>query len=1043
MEHTHTNRAQFPEVVVVEASAGSGKTYALAKRYLGLLIHPALRTDRVLLRNILAITFTNKATVEMKERILEFLKRIALDAFEHLQQEEEIISALGIDKQSARKIANDTMETLIANYTFFQVQTIDSFINALLLGCAFTIDRSARFKIKQDYTQYVAYCLDTVIDLAANDPNILKLLEEFLEHYLFVENKNSWFPKKDILSSIQSLFKLRNKYGGVLRYYQYKSQDIIKQKAIIFDAIRQLSVDMPEDLNGTVKKSIIRFVENDKHIFELKSIPDSFRYEDVPMKKGKSASSVFAQQWKRIHEATCVLVELDAMAAYSPYIMLFEKIVECFNVICKYDDILFLGELNSKARLLFSEQGLTIAELYYRMATRFNHYLIDEFQDTSTLQWRNLEEMVREAIATGGSLFYVGDKKQAIYRFRGGEAELFDKVQEEFRDYVKFYSLKKNWRSHKAIISFNNEIFSGENLQRSIMAMDIDDGIIRQELLESIRHVFADAHQCDSPDKPFGYVSIERLEENNKQERNHIMKEKILALLTQLHERFSYKDIAILCRDNDEVELVTAWLLEVGVPVESEKTLSIEENALIQELISFLRFLYSPIDDLSFASFILGDIFTTAAGMSRQDMTDFIFYLRRQRQRETDTSLYRKLRENHPQVWEAYIDEFFKGVGFISPYELVVSIYQRYRIMERFKDHQAFFMKFLELLKQQEDDCIGLGEVLAYFDNAPKEDLYICVDETDSVHVLTIHKSKGLEFGVVVTPFLRIDIEAETGEIPGSYVTQEDAAYSLVRITKEHRKYSENLRSIYKDAYIKACLDAFNGLYVALTRSKFELYIFIPKKSKNAPNKARCLIPETVVEYGQKVSYDLKKAKDRYAPVMPPSDYHDWLLGMQDEFREVSSLKYRHKVIEGTILHYALACIADVSTQNISTAIQEALLAVRAQYPCIKDDAFLIQRITGLLDKETIKPFFYLSNAKLYREKEIVTAQGITKRIDRLIVKENQVWVVDYKSSRDGLLEHQKQLQEYMGVVRDMYPGKKTEGFLIYLDDGSIEAIHG
>ncbi len=1029
---------------MVEASAGSGKTYALAKRYLELLINPSLQANRILLRNILAITFTNKATAEMKERILEFLKRIALDAFEDKEQEKEIICALGVDKKLARTLANDIMEELTNNYTFFQVQTIDSFINALLLGCAFNIDRSARFKIKQDYTQYLAYCLDAVIDLAASDTRILKLLEEFLDHYLFVENKNSWFPKKDILSSIQSLFKLRNKYGGSLCHYQYKSQDIIKQKTIVFDAIRQLSPDIPEDLNGTVKKSIVRFIEKDKHVFELKSIPDSFRYADVPMKKGKISPPAFQRQWEAIHRAICVLVELDAKAAYGPYIGLFEKIVQCFNAICKYDDILFLGELNSKARLLFSEQGLTIAELYYRMATRFSHYLIDEFQDTSKLQWKNLEEMVREAISTGGSLFYVGDKKQAIYRFRGGEAELFDEVKEEFRDYVKFHSLKKNWRSHKAIVAFNNEIFSRENLERAVTAMDIDDDAgSREELLKRMQNVFADAHQECSPDKPFGYVAIARIEESNKEERNQIVKEKILALLKKLRERFSYKDIAVLCRDNDEVELVTSWLLEVGVPVESEKTLSIEENALIQELVSFLRFLYSPIDDLSFASFILGDIFATATGINRQDMIDFVFRLRRQRVHNTDASLYRKLREAYPQVWETYIDEFFRGVGFVSPYELVVSIYQRYRVMARFQDHQAFFMKFLELLKQQEDECAGLGEMLAYFDNASKEDLYISVDETDSVHVLTIHKSKGLEFGVVVTPFLRIDIDAETGEIPGSYVTQEDSGYGLVRITKEHRKYSENLRHIYKEAYIKACLDAFNSLYVALTRSKFELYIFIPKKSKNAPNKARCLIPEAIVECGEMITYDIKKGKSRPTPIMPPSDYRDWLLGMRDEFGDVRSLKYRGKILEGNILHYALSCIGDLSKQDRPAAIQKALEDTKTQYPFIKDPALLSQKITHLLDKEEMRPFFYLPCVKLYREKEIVTASGDTKRIDRFIVKEDKVWIVDYKSSRDGYLEHQKQLKEYMEIVKAMYPAKSVEGFLVYLDDTSIEAIYG
>ncbi|MFA5272156.1 MAG: UvrD-helicase domain-containing protein, partial [Candidatus Omnitrophota bacterium] len=186
------NETQFPEVIVVEASAGSGKTFALAKRYLDLVINPRLKTTSFPLRNILAITFTNKATIEMKERILEFLKRIALDEFENKEQEKEILSSLGVDKKSAQGLAAKTMEGLIDNYTYFQVKTIDSFINAILMGSALNIDRSAHFTIKHDYSKYLAYCLDNVIDLAAQDKNVLLLLEDFLMHYLFVENKSSW-----------------------------------------------------------------------------------------------------------------------------------------------------------------------------------------------------------------------------------------------------------------------------------------------------------------------------------------------------------------------------------------------------------------------------------------------------------------------------------------------------------------------------------------------------------------------------------------------------------------------------------------------------------------------------------------------------------------------------------------------------------------------------------------------------------------------------------------------------------------------------------
>ncbi|MFA6281281.1 MAG: UvrD-helicase domain-containing protein [Candidatus Omnitrophota bacterium] len=1038
------NQIQSPEVIVVEASAGSGKTFALAKRYLELAVNPRLKTTPYPLRNILAITFTNKATIEMKARILEFLKRIALDEFENKEQENEILGPLGVDKKMARELAVVAMESLINNYTYFQVKTIDSFINAILMGSALNIDRSAHFTIKHDYNKYLAYCLDNVISLAAQDKDALLLLKDFLMHYLSIENKNSWFPKKDILETIQALFKLNNTYGIPFHIYRVNGQDVIKKKLKIFNAISDLSLNLPQDLNGTVKKSILKFSEGN-NIFELKNLPDKFKSLEIPMNKNKDAPPEFEKLWKNIHKEICELIELDADVVYKPYIQLFDKILEHFNKICKHDDVLFLGELNSKARLLFGEEGITIAEIYYRMATRFNHYLIDEFQDTSRLQWKNLEEMVREAISIGGSLFYVGDKKQAIYRFRGGDARLFDEVKDEFSAYVKPKSLTKNWRSQKAIIEFNNMVFAKENLINAISKMDIEGNVgDKEELIKHILGAFNDSQEEHSPDKPYGYVSVERIEEDKKEDRNTITKEKILPLLDKLKTRgFSYKDIAILCRDNDEVELITSWCLEKGISVESEKTLSIEENSLIQELVSFLTFLYSPIDDLSFAAFVLGDIFTKATGISQKEMTDFIFRLRKERTSKLEFALYRKLREHYPEVWGKYLDDFFKSVGFVSPYELVISIYERYSLMSNFPETQAFFMKFLELIKQQEEEYIGLGDLLSYLDTAQKEELYVNVQESDSIHVLTVHKSKGLEFGVVILPFLRIDVNAETGDIPGSYITPEGNSCGLVRITKEHRKYSERLKKIYEKAYIEACLNEFNNLYVALTRAKFEMYIFMPKKSASSSNKARNLIPETLKMHGQPRSYETKSKVSRPAVVLAPSSYTEYLSLIRDEFQDALSLKNRTKILQGNVMHFILSSLDNTLCRDKKNILDVAFANAKIKYPFFDNFYALEEKITRLIEDKAMRHFFYIEDDKLYLEKEIVDLKGNTKRIDRLIIKEREAWIIDYKSSHELSEKHITQMKEYIVIIKKMYPQKNVKGFLLYLDEIKFEEVNG
>ncbi|NQT28772.1 MAG: UvrD-helicase domain-containing protein [Candidatus Omnitrophica bacterium] len=1036
---------EFPQVVVVQASAGSGKTYCLTKRYLHLLINPQLGLNQIPLRNILAITFTNKATVEMKERILELLKKLALNAFSNKREEEDILYSLGVDKKNAESKAKLIMDELIRHYNFFQVKTIDSFINALLLGSPLSIDRSANFKIKRDYLQYLCFCLDSLIEQARDDKEVLNLFNKFLQHYLFVENRGRWFPKEDILNTLEYLFKLSNKHKKAFRPFPGESKDIIKNKKYVFSQIKELSEHFPLDMNASAKKNIISFLDKSDDIFDIAVLPAYLKSLQVPMNKGKEAPDDFIKKWKRIYNLLKELVKLEVEVSYSPYVRLYQRITDLFQIISKKEDVLFLGELNRKARLLFDEEGVTVAEVYYRLATRFKHYLIDEFQDTSLLQWENLEMMVEEALSTGGSLFYVGDKKQAIYRFRGGEVELFDAIRKKFAHFnVRNTQLTENWRSQKAIVEFNNKVFSKENLKTVLdlsgMAKELGR---KRKNIDEILDIFKDATQKQREDNDCGYVYVERIEEKNKQERDEVMRPKILDLLRELKSRFQYEDIAILTRDNNEVELITSWLLEAGFPVESEKTLNVIENSLIKEIISFLDFLYSPLDDLGFASFILGQVFSRLTNIACRDITEFIFGLHKEGKIGRNLPLYRLFQKKYPEIWDKYIDKFFKTVGFISPYELVTSIYQTLKIAENFKKNQAFFMKFLELIKQREDDCVGLGEFLSYLKEATQEDLYVNIAHSSSIKVLTIHKSKGLEFGVVVIPFLRMDISPETGaKGSSSYVVpNRDDKLGLMRITKDYRAFSPFLQEIYIQSYGKACVDELNNIYVALTRAQFELYIFIPKRSFNSNNKARYMIPEGINESGSKMKYR-REEKDAQSIIdISPSVYKEWPELIPGEFGDWQSIKNRTNILEGNLMHTILSRIGGCQGLDTEGLIKRAVSAARAQYPFIEDFFLYEERVRELLAKKDLKSIFFVPASSVFCEKEVVNRFGDRKLIDRLIVGEKEIWIVDYKSSQEARLDHEKQINEYVQIIKDIYPKREVRGFLVYLDSMIKEEV--
>ncbi len=1047
---------QSPEVRVVEASAGSGKTYALAKRYIQLLLNPSIPFEHIPLRNILAITFTNKASFEMKARILEFLKKIALKKLTS-SEKKELIESGGIDVDKASLKAFAIMEDLIHHYNFFQVQTIDKFINSLLSGCAFKVGLTANFRIKTNSREYLSASLDQLIDQAARDKNIFKIFQEFLQHYLYLENRSGWFPKEDMLAIITDLFKQHNCYGCLFSLSSFHSKDIIRNKKIILEDLRELRNNLPEATDKRFVTSLERFLKNHPRSFDVDSLSEYFNREEFPLRKDGALSKSVEKQWQKIRRDLKNLVLEEAYSLFNPYISIFHLVREEFLKISAKDDVLFLEELNKKAGLLFDEDYVTVEELYYRLASRFRHYLVDEFQDTSRLQWHNLEKMIEEALSTGGSFFYVGDRKQAIYSFRGGDAELFSDIKERFAAFnVNQDFLTKNWRSHKAIVEFNNAVFSWENLKRFIQQKETYEEKkdkrksvqFAETDLEEIKEAFQTAEQTWRSENTKGYVKIEYLEADKREDSNIMLRERIISLIKDLKSRFSLKDMAILARSNLEVEELTAWLLEEGILVESERTSNVKENSFIEELIFFLKFLSSPIDNLSFSHFISGKIFAKVSGIAQEEMQAFLFN-QRERLRETqDFYIYTEFRKSYSDTWDHLIDEFFRNVGLVPLYELMVSIYHRLKVLENFREYQGFWMHLLEIVKKSEEEHADLDSFLEYFENLKGEDLYVPVRDSDAIRILTIHKSKGLEFPVVICPFLGMEIQvgSEGPDQSQSYILKrEDEEMSLVRLKTKYLQFSQELYELYALEYKKTFLAELNNIYVALTRPRCELYAFIPKKIRGSLNLARFLIPEGQLEWGEKVCYSglnamARENNQQNILAVPPADYCDWINYLREEFLAFDSLRNRDQKSRGEILHFILSFVKNLNESTLEKYLQKVQEEIRLRFPVLPELSLYLDQARQLVGTKELKQFFYVDDGDILTEQEVINPQGHAKRIDRLIVKKEEVWIIDYKQSRD-FKNQEAQIQEYMELMRDVYPDSKMRGFLIFTEDGSIEEI--
>lgn len=1041
-----------PEVRVVEASAGSGKTYALAKRYVQLILNPAPKSEQLPIRNILALTFTNKAAFEMKARILEFLKKIALGRLTQ-SEEDDILGPIGLNAGRAGPKAFAAMEGVIRHYNFFQVQTIDKFINALLSGCAFKIGLTANFRIRTDAGEYLRQSLDRLIDQARRDNETLKIFEDFLHNYLYLENRSGWFPKEDMLAVITALFDQSNIYGCGFRESAFAPADVIKTKRSVLDAMKSLRRALPAQANAGFVKALDRFLtENDKG-FDIDGVSDYFTREAVPVKKGTEVPREAQRLWEKIRTQLKQLCLQEAYSLFDSYIRVFARAMDGFYALAAKDDCLFLNELNKRAGLLFDDARVTVEELYYRLATRFRHYLIDEFQDTSRLQWRNLERMAEEALSTGGTLFYVGDRKQAIYGFRGGDTGLFDDVKQAFGAFnVRTDVLADNWRSQKAVVEFNNTVFSPDNLARFVAQKEAYEADKNKKAavhfsdddIAGLHHVFASARQTPRVRSDGGYVYMEYIDIDKKEERDAVVREKLVALIRDLKKRFSYRDIAVLTRGNREIKEITNWLLEDGIPVESERTSDITENSLIKELVAFLRFLSSPIDNLAFTTFILGDLFSRATGLKTEEMRHFVFTLRERLAGGKDLYVYAEFRDRYTRVWTSFIDEFFRNAGLYPLYELVITIYSRFNAPALCVEDQGFLMHFLELIKKREEEHTDIASFLEYFENLQGEDLYVHVTDSDAVKILTVHKAKGLEFPAVILPYLGMDIQigADSGAYQPSYIPrQRGAEIELLRIKTKYLNFSEELCRIYEHEYKQAFLSELNNIYVALTRPQNELYGFIPKRIGNSFNFVKFLIPEEHYCRGKPQAYEAEKPRDVSILGIPPAAYPDWIGCLKDEFLNADQLRNREQRLKGEMMHYALSFIGDLDVVDKKKAVGHAFQETELRFPQAGDLAACKTRLNELLDHQGLRRFFYCGGADVFTEREIVNAAGYTRRCDRLIIRGDEVRIVDFKSARDAEGRDRGQIMEYKEILQDIYPGRRIKGFLIYLDCLEVEEI--
>ncbi len=750
----------FPHILVVAASAGSGKTFALSERYITFLLSPEISSSA---RNILAITFTNKAAAEMKDRIISRLKEIAIGDSIVVS---DILTDIKLNENSLRHSAGKILDGLLERYSDLKVQTIDSFMTSITKSSALELGLPPNFEIVLDSSNSLNLVFDELLSRVyqnsqGKDSEVTHLFIDLLNEILRINEDTDWDAKRIILENTSALREEELLKGQVLKKRaSYKDYD--EKRKHITESIKGFLASTGRTLN--LKESFInaagRFIE-DRRFQPWESRMFLKEHISELCKKDSSPSEKDQKVWQEICKGVSSLAEIIAHYRFAPFVSFLTLFNEGVRTFKGRQQTVFIEDLNIHLRSLLIKEGV-VPEIYFHLGDRIHHFFIDEFQDTSRFQWENLSPLIEETLSKAGSLFYVGDKKQAIYEFRGGESALFDEVKTAFpsvADKIEEKYPEVNYRSRENIVSFINKTFSENNLR-----LWIERCKLNEETTDIAMLLKTYAHSQQKPDqkedKKGGLVKVERIspqEQLKKEEMDTEIGKHLVALIKKgILGRFSPSDIAILVRTNNEASTVTRVLTGADISVASEKTLDISSNTLIQEIVSFLSFLDSPIDNLSFACFISGDIFQKVSGLSRDRVFSFLLK-NRGLEGPIRSSLYVLFRDRFPQVWKKYIEEYFNAVGFLPLYDLAFRILKKYNVFRDFPDDEGFFYQFLEVLKETGKEVVSSAKPFLdywYSEKEKKEDFQVVLPEyTNAVKVLTIHKAKGLGFPVVIIPF--------------------------------------------------------------------------------------------------------------------------------------------------------------------------------------------------------------------------------------------------------------------------------------------------
>ena len=1071
---------QAPQLRQIRASAGSGKTYELTTSFLNYLAEAAetggdpfsgcraARSGPHGWPEILAVTFTNRAAAEMQERIIGRLKDTALGTGQ---------PAPGWTREQARRWVG----IILRRYGSLNVRTIDSLLQLIVRLTALELDLPPDFEPVFSTDEAVAPLLDTLLERSRRDERLHALLADACRDVFFHSKQRGFLAGNALRERVTDLLLpvMGTRAAGLAR-----TADIADRLEAMIrdlrDATERLAVLLAEEklaVSAHLLKALDACRKNapaalpPKSAMWDKSCLDECLNKASKGKASDDAISAFAELQEIVRKLKTDGELLRRALRVMPFVELAQELAEQLPDFLKREGAVPATFIPRLARhVLSGDYG--VPEAFCRLGTSLTHILVDEFQDTSREQWDAIHPLVLEALSRGGSLTWVGDVKQAIYGWREGDSKLFDEIRddEELLAVVpapRIDTLPTNWRSCRAIVETNNTLFSAlaeTGMARAVLSAmlpkDTPPALLEavlEEGCEQLRKGFGSAEQQVAPGKTEGYLRLQRVYGDKNEDLDEEVRARLLECVREVGERRPWGDVTVLVRSNGRAAQVAGWLMEEGVPVVTDNSFLLAEHPLVEQLTALLTFLDSPRNDLAFWTFLSGrQMLLPLIGIDAQALEDWAASRRTTERR--NMPLFMAFREDFPDVWKAWIAPFHADAGLLTPYDVTREVLERLDIWKRYPDEAAFVRRFLEIIHVAEGQGYGsLSSFLEYWNKHGQQEKAPMPETLDAVRVMTMHKSKGLQFPVVIVPWhhfsQRADSPAEETQVDGLTVLAPRGPASGYR---HYQVLADNAR------------EALHLLYVAWTRAEEELYAFLTEtaSSRNGAGLGSGLevllgaLPMTgdVFETGtpgvgqpaqpsperDETPPDLPDTPD--APDMPETALASpvregerwrpmhWLPRLRIFRNPLEEFSFTQKR-RGIFVHHCLECLqtAGQLTGHPENDARRAFQQGLRTFPLpIRDPQAVEREVVDMLAWYAALPEAPIWLQYGTPEQELIDESGNLFRSDLVVNDGRTITVVEYKTGAPTPA-HETQIRRYMNLIAEA-SALPVRGALVYLD---------